>query len=237
MYIKTVTRTRTLVVKRQRQTGTCELRFHVVSLNFPNLELRNLTKLGIFLRPSIMTRRLRRKMMLWTNLKLLRPISSAITLRTTGHSGFYRRRTHCGRYARGSFVRWVMSAFTEHGRRQSCTPSSSLSSVIGEIVVELIATPLYRRDFYEKHGLMRGSWFVIAESVFGPTLVVEFVIKIIADGFLFTPNAYVWGIRTRLLHHGWDRRQCRDGSDLRRRSQPAHKVVEDSTGSQVNHAD
>jgi hypothetical protein len=127
MYVKTVTRTRTLVAKRQRRTGTCELRFHHVSLNSPNLELRNLTKLGICLLPSIMTRRLRRKMMLWTNVKPLRPISSAITLRTTGHSGFYRRRTHCGRYARGSFVRWAASSFTEHGRRRSRTPSSSLS--------------------------------------------------------------------------------------------------------------
>jgi hypothetical protein len=97
-----------------------------------------------------------------------------------------------------------------------------LMAVIGGIVAESIATPLYRRDFYEKHGLMRGSWFVIAESVFGPTLVVEFVIKIIADGFL---NAYVRSIRTRLLHHGWDRRQCRDGSDLRRRSQPALRAL------------
>ena len=148
MYVKTVTRTRTLVAKRQRWTGTCELRFHVVSLNFPNLELRNLTKLGICLLPSIMTRRLRRKMMLWTNVKPLRPISSAITLRTTGHSGFYRRRTHCGRYARGSFVRWAASSFTEHGRRRLRTPSSSLSSVVGEIVGESIATPLHRQNFY-----------------------------------------------------------------------------------------
>jgi voltage-dependent calcium channel len=69
-----------------------------------------------------------------------------------------------------------------------------LVAVIGGIVVESIATPPYRRDFYAKHGSMRGSWFDIAESVFGLTLVVEFVIKIIADGFLFTPNAYVLSI-------------------------------------------
>ena len=66
--------------------------------------------------------------------------------------------------------------------------------VIAGIDVESIATPKYRRNFYAKHGLMRGSWFDIAESVFGLTLVLEFVIKIIADGFLFTPNAYVRSI-------------------------------------------
>jgi voltage-dependent calcium channel len=69
-----------------------------------------------------------------------------------------------------------------------------LVAVVGGIVVESIATPIYRRDFYAKHGPVRGSWFDIAESVFGLTLVVEFIIKVVADGFLFTPNAYVRSI-------------------------------------------
>ncbi len=69
-----------------------------------------------------------------------------------------------------------------------------LVAIVGGIVVESNATPLYRREFYAEHGPMRGSWFDIAESVFGLTLVVEFIIKIIADGFLFTPNAYVRSI-------------------------------------------
>ena len=69
-----------------------------------------------------------------------------------------------------------------------------LIAVIGAIVVESIATPLYRRHYYAQHGRVRGSWFDIAESAFGLTLLVEFVIKIIADGFAFTPNAYVRGI-------------------------------------------
>ena len=69
-----------------------------------------------------------------------------------------------------------------------------LIAVIGAIVVESIATPLYRRHYYAQHGRIRGSWFDIAESAFGLTLLVEFVIKIIADGFVFTPNAYVRSI-------------------------------------------
>ncbi|KAI0253755.1 Ion transport protein-domain-containing protein [Lactifluus subvellereus] len=36
-----------------------------------------------------------------------------------------------------------------------------------------------------------GSWFDIAESAFGLTLMGEFIIKVVADGFLFTLNAYV----------------------------------------------
>lgn len=72
-----------------------------------------------------------------------------------------------------------------------------LLAVIGGIVVESIATPLYRREFYLRQGLFRGAWFDIAESAFGLALVGEFIIKLIADGFVFTPNAYlrsIWNI-------------------------------------------
>lgn len=66
--------------------------------------------------------------------------------------------------------------------------------VIGGISVEAIATPVYRRNFYIEHGLIRGSWFDIAEATLGLVFFVEFMIKVIADGFAFTPNAYVRSI-------------------------------------------
>ena len=69
-----------------------------------------------------------------------------------------------------------------------------LLTVIGGIVTESIATPIYRRNFYLEHGLIRGSWFDIAEGSFAIVLLVEFVIKIIADGLVFTPNAYILSI-------------------------------------------
>ncbi|KAI0247528.1 Ion transport protein-domain-containing protein [Lactifluus subvellereus] len=69
-----------------------------------------------------------------------------------------------------------------------------LVTVVGGIVVESVATPVYRRKYYAEHGRVRGSWFDIAESAFGLTLMVEFIIKVVADGFLFTPNAYVRSI-------------------------------------------
>lgn len=64
-------------------------------------------------------------------------------------------------------------------------------------MVESIATPIYRHNFYIEHGRIRGAWFDIAEAAFGLTLVVEFLIKVIADGLVFTPNAYlrsIWNI-------------------------------------------
>jgi hypothetical protein len=69
-----------------------------------------------------------------------------------------------------------------------------LLAVIGGIVVEGIATPVYRRGFYAQHGFVHGSWFDIAEAAFGLTLFAEFMIKVIADGFIWTPNAYLWSI-------------------------------------------
>lgn len=72
-----------------------------------------------------------------------------------------------------------------------------LLATLGGIVVEAIATPAYRKDFYVRHGLVRGSWFDIAEMAFSSMFLVEFLIKLVADGFIFTPNAYlrsIWNI-------------------------------------------
>lgn len=91
-----------------------------------------------------------------------------------------------------------------HGERIFGRPPSDIASpafhlviattVIAGVVVEAYATPLYRRGFYLDKGIHRGAWFDIAESAFSLTLIVEFLIKVIADGFVFTPNAYVRSI-------------------------------------------
>ncbi|KAH8105357.1 Ion transport protein-domain-containing protein [Cristinia sonorae] len=77
-----------------------------------------------------------------------------------------------------------------------------LLTVVGGITVEIIATPIYRRNFYTEHGFIRGTWFDHAELAFGIALLLEFIIKVFADGFLFTPNAYVrsiWNILDLLI--------------------------------------
>ncbi|KAF9647780.1 hypothetical protein BDM02DRAFT_3187683 [Thelephora ganbajun] len=66
-----------------------------------------------------------------------------------------------------------------------------LCAIIAGIVVESIATPVYRRNYYTRMGLIRGSWFDIAEASLGLVLILEFLIKITADGLSFTPNAYL----------------------------------------------
>lgn len=72
-----------------------------------------------------------------------------------------------------------------------------LITVIAGIVVAAIAGPLYRRDYFARMKPTQIAWFDLAEAVFGFLLVLEFFIKIIADGFVFTPNAYllnIWNI-------------------------------------------
>lgn len=106
---------------------------------------------------------------------------------------------------KNAFRRWCQSIVRPaDGERIFGRPTSAtahtifqfilLLTVIGGIVVESIATPIFRRNFYNLYGHKAGSWFDLSEAVFGLMLVVEFVIKVIADGFLFTPNAYVRSI-------------------------------------------
>lgn len=77
-----------------------------------------------------------------------------------------------------------------------CFRALMLLIVLGGIIVEAVATPIYRSAYYAQYGT-KGTWFDISEAVFGFLLVVEFLVKIIADGFIFTPNAYllnIWNI-------------------------------------------
>ena len=41
---------------------------------------------------------------------------------------------------------------------------------------------------------MRGTWFNISEAALSFFFVVEFFVKVIADGFIWTPNAYLFSI-------------------------------------------
>ncbi|KAG8724518.1 calcium channel protein, partial [Ceratobasidium sp. 395] len=66
--------------------------------------------------------------------------------------------------------------------------------VIGGICVAAVATPVYRRNYFADKGRLHLAWFDISEAAFGLVLVLEFIIKIIADGFALTPNAYILSI-------------------------------------------
>ncbi|WWC62542.1 uncharacterized protein I303_105138 [Kwoniella dejecticola CBS 10117] len=65
------------------------------------------------------------------------------------------------------------------------------SAVVASIVVAAVASPAYRRNYYGQHGYIRGTWFDLTEVALGTVFVAEALIKIIADGFMFAPNAYL----------------------------------------------
>lgn len=62
-------------------------------------------------------------------------------------------------------------------------------STIGIVVTACHQTPLYRSEMNVKHG--RWNWTFYTDYFFLVIFFFEFLIKIIADGLLFTPNAYV----------------------------------------------
>lgn len=63
--------------------------------------------------------------------------------------------------------------------------------ILASVTIAAIATPSYRKTFYESNGVYRGTWFDLVEVALGAVFVVEAAIKIIADGFVFAPNAYL----------------------------------------------
>ncbi|KAF3215696.1 calcium channel protein [Orbilia oligospora] len=71
------------------------------------------------------------------------------------------------------------------------------TSIIAMVILACITTPLYQKDYFETHGYTTRSWFVFADIGFASLFTLEALIKIIADGLYWTPNAYlrnVWGI-------------------------------------------
>ncbi|EPQ27265.1 uncharacterized protein PFL1_05188 [Pseudozyma flocculosa PF-1] len=66
--------------------------------------------------------------------------------------------------------------------------------IAGSVVSAGIATPAYRRAYYAKYGLIRASWFSILEMSLSSLFLAEFLVKTVADGVAFTPNAYVLNI-------------------------------------------
>ena len=70
--------------------------------------------------------------------------------------------------------------------------------IVAMVILACIATPLYQRDWFQQHGgYTNRNWFVWTDLAFALVFTIEAAVKIIADGFFFTPNAYfsgTWGL-------------------------------------------
>ncbi|KAK5628230.1 hypothetical protein RRF57_003945 [Xylaria bambusicola] len=74
------------------------------------------------------------------------------------------------------------------------------AAIIAMVVIASVTTPLYQKLYLQEQHLTEDSrstsWFVWVDLAFAVLFTVEAVIKIIADGLFFTPNAYYrssWG--------------------------------------------
>jgi len=72
-------------------------------------------------------------------------------------------------------------------------------AIVAMVLLACITTPLYQKEYFAKpeHEFSVKNWFVFTDIGFAALFTVEAIIKVIADGALFTPNAYFrssWGL-------------------------------------------
>lgn len=65
------------------------------------------------------------------------------------------------------------------------------------VVIACVTTPLYQKSYFESHGYTLRNWFTYTDAGFATLFTLEAAIKGIADGLIWTPNAYLrgsWGV-------------------------------------------
>ncbi|KAM0723123.1 hypothetical protein Q7P37_001323 [Cladosporium fusiforme] len=72
-------------------------------------------------------------------------------------------------------------------------------AIVAMVLLACITTPLYQKEYFAQPGreFSVKNWFVFTDIGFAALFTVEAIIKIIADGAFFTPNAYFrssWGL-------------------------------------------
>ncbi|KAH7326761.1 Ion transport protein-domain-containing protein [Stachybotrys elegans] len=71
------------------------------------------------------------------------------------------------------------------------------ASIVAMVIIACVTTPLYQKEYQEEHAFSFKNWYVWTDMAFTVVFTTEAIIKIIADGFIWTPNAYLrssWGI-------------------------------------------
>jgi hypothetical protein len=67
------------------------------------------------------------------------------------------------------------------------------AAIVAMVVLACVTTPLYQREYFQSHAFSVRNWFVWSDMGFAVVFSVEAIIKVIADGFFWTPNAYFRG--------------------------------------------
>ena len=91
-------------------------------------------------------------------------------------------------------------------RYDGLPPSTALSyafsiliycAIVAMVILACLTTPLYQKEYFKKYGPSSRNWFTLVDAGFVALFTFESAIKIIADGLIWTPNAYLrgsWGI-------------------------------------------
>jgi hypothetical protein len=66
-------------------------------------------------------------------------------------------------------------------------------AIVAMVILACVTTPLYQKVYFRTHDFSVQNWFVFTDMGFAVLFTVEAVIKAIADGLFFTPNAYFRG--------------------------------------------
>jgi hypothetical protein len=72
-----------------------------------------------------------------------------------------------------------------------CFSAITYAAIVCIVVLACITTPIYQIQYFAIHGESKFNWITWTDIAFAIIFTIEAVIKIIADGFLFTPNAYI----------------------------------------------
>jgi hypothetical protein len=70
------------------------------------------------------------------------------------------------------------------------------AAIVAMVLLACVTTPLYQKEYFDRHEFSVKNWFVWSDMAFALLFTVEAAIKVIADGFYWTPNAYFrssWG--------------------------------------------
>lgn len=71
------------------------------------------------------------------------------------------------------------------------------AAIVAMVILACVTTPLYQKEYFESHEFSVENWFVWTDMAFATLFSAEALIKVIADGFFWTPNAYFrssWGV-------------------------------------------
>lgn len=67
------------------------------------------------------------------------------------------------------------------------------AAIVAMVLLACVTTPLYQREYFQKHTFSVRNWFVWSDMSFAILFTIEAMIKVVADGFFWTPNAYFRG--------------------------------------------